>query len=511
MAEPRGPWRTIWARWRHLLLPLLLAAFPLLVLGVVGLFWLGEHDLLLLWFLALSIGGYAAMRMLPGANRRFEADLPRQAADPVWPPQAQTAWQDVAAQADGLAIGDWPETAIGFYDLARDVLADVARHAHPDSPQPLAEVALPHALQVMELACNDLRTEVLGVVPFAHKVRLADLGRIQTVGGLLNQVNDLYRAGRLLAFPLQAIAAEAASAARQQAVGVAREGLQLWLLRQWVRKVGYHAIALYYGQTLLSMPAATPSRASAQDLRHALEQAAEAEPLRLLLLGRSSAGKSSLINALFGAQLAATDVLADTTPDLSPYVLEREGWPAAIVLDSPGCDSREFGLDSVLKEAARSDAILFVTSAARPDRAGERQVLDALRASKLAQGRGLPPMVVVLSQVDRLPPARSWSPPYDLGTDDPKAQAIAGALRAAGRDLDISVEKIVPVCLAPDRVYNVEDTLLSMLAGQLDELRQARLRRCLDDHRRKENWTLLRDQVRSAGRFLLETLASRGS
>lgn len=511
MAEADSSLQDAWRRWRHLLVPLLAASLPVLLLVLAGVIWLVERDFFLAWLLLLAIGGYLSMRLLPRANRRFETELPKQAADPVWPPVAQEAWAQVAARADGIGIDDWPESAVGFYDIAREVLEDVARHAHPDSVQPLAEVALPHALLVIECACHEMRSEVLGVVPFAHKVRLADLGRIQSIGTLVGRLNDLYRAGRLIAFPVQAIAAEAASAARSQAVGVAREGLQVWLLRQWIRKVGYHAIALYSGQTLLSAPAAAPLPGSAADLRDALEQAADAEPLRLLVLGRSSAGKSSLINALFGEQLAATDVQADTTTGLTPYVLERDGWPAALVHDSGGCDSAGFGVRDVLKAAERSDALLFVTAANRADRATERALLDALRQGEQARERGLPPLLVVVSHIDRLPPAREWSPPYDLRSSQPKAQAIAGAVESVARDLAVPVAQVIPVCLAGGHVYNVEDTLLATLAAQMDDLRQARLRRCLAEHRRRENWTQVGEQVRAAGRLLRDFLGGHNS
>jgi 50S ribosome-binding GTPase len=55
----------------------------------------------------------------------------------------------------------------------------------------------------------------------------------------------------------------------------------------------------------------------------------------LLVAGQVKAGKSSLINALFGELQAATDVLACTS-NIIPYRLERNGTDLALVLDSPG-------------------------------------------------------------------------------------------------------------------------------------------------------------------------------
>ena len=92
--------------------------------------------------------------------------------------------------------------------------------------------------------------------------------------------------------------------------------LHRWLLREYVRKVGFYAIALYSGQLTLAdaEPTVTATPLSRRDLKRAAAAVAPvAEPLRIVVLGRSNAGKSSLINALFGKLTAKFDVLPDTT------------------------------------------------------------------------------------------------------------------------------------------------------------------------------------------------------
>jgi predicted GTPase len=60
-----------------------------------------------------------------------------------------------------------------------------------------------------------------------------------------------------------------------------------------------------------------------------------AEPLRILVAGQISAGKSSLINALAQEVAAAVDALP-TTPAFTAHGLKRGGFPAALLIDSPG-------------------------------------------------------------------------------------------------------------------------------------------------------------------------------
>jgi uncharacterized protein len=479
---------------------------PALLLIVAGGFALWQHQLLLPWVLALLVCGYVAFLLFQRGRNRVESTLPQQGADPAWAASTHTAWARIEARAQALSAADWPAEAIGIYTLAREVLADVAQHFHPQASNPMAEVTLPHALLIIETASHDLRSEVLGVIPFAHRFKLADLGRVQSLYEIYDRVFDLYRAGRLIINPLGALATELTGALRGRALGAAKQTLQLWLLRQWVRKVGFHAIALYSGQAVLTPAAAQPTAATAREIAQAMAEAANVEPLRLLVIGRSSAGKSSLINALFETELAATNV-HDTTRAVQPYVLEREGWPAAIVVDTPGCDTEAFGLDDVVDELERADALLLVIAAPRADRATEHELLQTLRNSTLAQTRGLPPLFVVLTQIDRLPPARIWEPPYDLSdTANAKAHSIAGAVASVAADLAVDRERIVPVCTRAGQVYNVQDTLLSLIGAELDAAKQARLRRCVATQRKAESWAMVKAQVLAAGRLLRKSI-----
>src|SRR5207248_7471706 len=76
-------------------------------------------------------------------------------------------------------------------------------------------------------------------------------------------------------------------------------------------------------------PYTTLFRSTAETVAEA--RAATSEPLRMLILGQVKAGKSSLVNALFGAIRAATDVVP-TTAQLTPYVLERADMGVTVIL-----------------------------------------------------------------------------------------------------------------------------------------------------------------------------------
>jgi len=99
---------------------------------------------------------------------------------------------------------------------------------------------------------------------------------------------------------------------------------------------------------------------------------------------------------------------------------------------------------------------------------------------------GPPPMPAVVSHIDKLRPFTEWSPPYDL-TDpaNPKAANIAAAVDVIARDLDFPPDLTILVCLAPDRLYNVEDTLAAVILEQSGEGWKTQYLRCLEVRKKK--------------------------
>ena len=495
--------------------PLRLVVFVLMLLPVLallglGFFWLWQNGFLHYWLIAMVVCGglgYALQQWLLRRERQLLSDLSTE-PNPEWPPSADAVWQQIQTLAQSCQPQDWPlEEGTWVLELGRRTMGTVAHCYHPDEENPLLELTVPHTLLIIERASRDLRLDVAEKIPFSNRLTVGDLIRLQRWKDKAEKLFNVYRAGSMLINPVNALLGEAWRHLRARSFDQVRDELHRWFLRAYVCKVGYYAIDLYSGRLPLDTeePTAVATPVSAADLEQ-VEPAGNviAEPLRILVLGRTNAGKSSLINALFGELTSAVDILPDTTQIFKPYSLTREGLTQALIFDSPGCDTALFDMQQMLAAAENADLILWVSPVNRPDRQIERDCLDALRAFlSMRLDRRSPPLLVAASHIDQLRPAKEWLPPYDLNNSlNIKAVNIKMAVREVSADLAIPIERVIPVCLQEGKVYNVDDTLWAALLDHQDEALRGRLVRCLIAKKSAEDWILLRQQMAGAGRFL---------
>lgn len=507
------------------LLAVLLAALPLLTLPVLGLAWIWLSDHRSIWLTALgvcAVSGYGLhllaawierSRVNPDQVGQPEEPEPHATrADPNWSRHDEACWVKVEQLAQKTSPKDWNAADVQRMALlGRDTLEVVARHYHPEADKPLLELTIPHALLITERAARDLRQEITRTIPFSHKLTMGLLARINRWRETAKQYETLYRLGRAVLSPYSALFHEVRRNLGNSIAGYGLDNVKVWLLREYVRKVGYYAIELYSGKLLLTDedPTARPTattrndRADLDDVT-ARDAGSSAEPLRILVLGRANAGKSSLINGLFGRLRIVIDALPGTTQGLKAYRLERQGQDVALILDAPGCDTDLLPPKALRQAVLDADMILWVTAANRADRRPEREQLDLIRVWYAERpARRPPPLVVALTHIDQLRPIREWNPPYDLNTDpSPKAAAIASAVQAVARDLNVPVELTIPVCLAQGRLYNVEDTLAAVILELQEESEKARFLRCLEARKGEEFWSTVKEQMKTAGRML---------
>ena len=95
------------------------------------------------------------------------------------------------------------------------------------------------------------------------------------------------------------------------------------------------------------------------------------EGIRIVIAGQPNAGKSSLLNALAGAELAIVTPIAGTTRDVVQQEIQIEGVPLHIIdtaglRDSPNIDEVEqIGITRAWGEIKQADVILFLHDASK--------------------------------------------------------------------------------------------------------------------------------------------------
>jgi tRNA modification GTPase len=201
--------------------------------------------------------------------------------------------------------------------------------------------------------------------------------------------------------------------------------------------------------------------------------------LQVVIAGQPNAGKSSLLNALAGAELAIVTPIAGTTRDVVQQTIQIEGVPLHVtdtagLRDSPEIDEVErIGIERAWQRIRGADAVLFLHDLTRW---GEPRY----RYADANISRGLPVGVPVLHVWNKLDQADA----APQGADDIALSAKLGtgldALRQrllqlagwqpGGDGLFMARERHLQVLARVDEHLSLADARLREAAAQLDLL-----------------------------------------
>nr|WP_102525954.1 GTPase [Vibrio lentus]PMJ52295.1 GTP-binding protein [Vibrio lentus] len=224
------------------------------------------------------------------------------------------------------------------------------------------------------------------------------------------------------------------------------------------------AIDLYSGRFSIEDEALTVSDVSEVDEKRF---APELEPVRIVLVGQTSSGKSSLINALKQELVAEVDVLpsTDTSTVYNAFVDDND----VRVVDLQGLDGNAKTEALMLKEMTQADVVLWVLKANQSARDLDKQLkdrFDAFYDDPKNISRKKPIVVLVVNQVDRLKPVDEWQPPYDLENPiSAKGKIIAQALEYNQTLLQPDIA--LPLAIAPEKGEFGLDTLRQTLLERI--------------------------------------------
>lgn len=403
--------------------------------------------------------------------------------------QAQTQIQALllTTRQDPPPWENWPL----FWQRLQTLVTDIALIYNPQVKRPLLHIYVPQAYHLMRDTVEDVDRWMATLGPVLNRV---------TVGQAI-QAYELYEklapAARLglqawnwlqwLTNPAVAVTKVATQSSQTKANQELLANLGQLLREQTLRALGARAMALYGCKVvvpdLVQPPTLTPS-ANSETLATLLTQASgisqlETTPLNLLIAGRTGAGKSSLINTLFTTPQAETNVLPNTA-ELKQYRWQNPRGDDLILWDSPGYEQidRPDYQAQVIAALQQTDALILITPALDPAVQMDLTFLDQVKAATPEM-----PLVILLSQVDKLRPIREWQPPYDweFGTR-PKELAMQEALNYRRQHFQPYTDLILPMVMADQALGRGawgETTLVETLLKIIDPAKQARLGRCL--------------------------------
>ena len=440
--------------WRQIAMGVLLA-LPLMALMVLGMIWLIHSRWFVGSFIAMAVAGITTAWLGHSIRRSRMGSAARSPpAEGAWAPSEVQAWKQVQAIATHIQSHP-PQSLDEVQQLADRVVQAVARQLHEKNDFAWARFTLPEILHAVEQAAQHLRASVRSRVPGAESITVAEVMAFRRWYLKHESKGQMawwaYRLFRLSTAPQVAVVQELKGAAQGAGFDASWSVVQGWMARLLAEELGRSAINLYSGRFRLTQAEA---RQSVLDAAPAPQGPV---PVRILMAGQVNAGKSSLTNALLGSVQSPVSELP-TPGGIKEFRITARSDLDLVVLDTPGLDAIG-GNQQLLRDACASvDLIVWVVQANQPARTPDMAALKDIRDWFASRPEVKPPpMVLVMTHVDRLGPAREWMPPYDIAQAGAgKAGNIRQALEQVGTLLAFGDQPMVPVALRPHEApYNL--------------------------------------------------------
>ena len=240
-------------------------------------------------------------------------------------------------------------------------------------------------------------------------------------------------------------------------------------------------------------------------MQRAVQGAILREGIKVVIAGQPNAGKSSLLNALAGADLAIVTAIAGTTRDKVSQLIQIDGVPLHVVdtaglrdRDAPDMDPVEkLGIARAWEEIQSADAVLFLHDLTRQHMPQQAALAQAYRAAdaeiQSVLSSKLPPHTAVIHVWNKIDAAGDTALPEACGSVLISAKTGAGL-----QDLKTQLLQLVGWQSAPEGVFMARERHVQALQQVTNQLSRA----AAQLQAQKPSLDLLAEDLRQAQRAL---------
>ncbi|MDV3001659.1 MAG: hypothetical protein N5P05_003265 [Chroococcopsis gigantea SAG 12.99] len=375
-----------------------------------------------------------------------------------------------------------------FWQRCQDLVTAIANTYYPEVKYPLLNIYIPQAYGLIRGTVEDTDRWMQNLSPVLNQMTIGQARQsyetYQKLEPSMRRIWQVWNSAQWILNPASAAARVASQRYSDKATQQLLFNLGRLLRETALKNLCRQAILLYSGKMAPPTPSLPLGKTGTlQEIIVKAEpvSSVEQKPVNILLVGRTGAGKSSLINTLFASPRAAVDVLPSTS-EIQSYQWNSDDGDTLTLWDSPGYEqAQRSDLRSlVLDYAQKADVLLLATPALDPSL---QMDLDFLQ--DVQENIDNLPVIVCVTGVDRLRPFKEWQPPYDwINGARSKEVSIREATEYRSQLLGDYCDRIYPI-VTEDKEQGRSswgiDPLASSLVDSIEPAKQGRLCRFLRD------------------------------
>ena len=324
--------------------------------------------------------------------------------DPSWGSYHKAVFQDMEPFVRELASTDAPIQQLPSEALT--VFRQVARRVGRKGEFAEYEITIPEIMLMLESLARQYRSILRAQIPLIDTINVSHAlllhkhkRKLESGAKWLGRAKLVYR-GLRIATPAGVIS-EIRDQIFSAVVDESKKNLSFSLRRDFLMDVARVSVDLYSGNFRHAVDEIPDSAFYALDRQRMAESV---EPIRIVLVGQVSSGKSTLVNALLGDVRAEVGVLP-VTDQVTVYEYVLDDGVKTRVVDTPGLGSEKQSQKVAIEEAFSADIVIWLMRADQPAKRADQEAyqrFDEFFSMKENRLRKRPTVLAVVSHADRL-------------------------------------------------------------------------------------------------------------